>query len=146
MNLRLSLSAKLGTPVDDFELSFAKLNEQKGVTDRNLMDAIVVICQKIDEIEKVLEKAKLTTPNEDDELKADEMSLFNPLNEDLTVGYKDDNNKDQKITLLSHQISRHPVWLGNLLSKRLVEALAHERQIDLMSEKDKSDLRAEIEI
>jgi hypothetical protein len=73
-------------------------------------------------------------------------SIFNPLREDFTVSYLDENNKPRDYTIRSMEIETFPTYLADHIIKHLITAVQDERSLNLTNTKLIEEIRKEIEV
>ncbi len=60
-------------------------------------------------------------------------SFFNPLDKDIQVEYRHENNLVDLINIPSLKISTHPTYIANVLVKHLIDAIVNDRELGLQS-------------
>lgn len=74
------------------------------------------------------------------------VSIFNPLDDDVVVKYLNDKNQEQTVVLGSIQMSTHPKYLADLLTKRLVDAIINDRNLGFLTEEEKLEIVNETKV
>lgn len=74
------------------------------------------------------------------------LSLFNPLNKDVTFEFRDDDNTPEIVVMRSLQLSTFPTYKANIAKKHLIDAIVNERKLGIVSAEERSEIEKEIQV
>jgi hypothetical protein len=71
-------------------------------------------------------------------------SIFNPLPNDFSTIYKDDENVDHVYTVPSMQVTTFPTYLANHVITQLTDALINDRNLGYVTPEERRKIEEEI--
>lgn len=73
-------------------------------------------------------------------------NVFNPLNDDVSVRYRNDKNEEKSIIVPFFKSTTYPTYLADHIIKHLVDAIIIDRKLGYVTPEKRAEIQKEVEV